>query len=74
MGCAIFVTGTDTGVGKTIVSAGLTLALRKRGIDVGVMKPAVTGCRSVRGKRLSDDVEYLVGAGGCTDDRDQIAP
>lgn len=74
MGHALFVTGTDTEVGKTLVSAGLTLALKKRGIDVGVMKPAVTGCRSVRGKRVSDDVEYLIGASGCENDRSLVAP
>jgi len=35
----IFVSGTDTGVGKTIVAAGLAWALRKKGLCVGVMKP-----------------------------------
>ncbi len=74
MGSALFVTGTDTEIGKTVVSAGLALAFTKRGRDVGVMKPTVTGCRTVRGKRVSDDVEYLVGASGCDDDRSLIAP
>ena len=40
----IFVTGTDTEVGKTVVTAALAHALRLRGIDVGVMKPVATGC------------------------------
>lgn len=40
---AIFITGTDTGVGKTIVSLGIALILKKRGIDVGVMKPIQCG-------------------------------
>jgi dethiobiotin synthetase len=39
----IFVTGTDTGVGKTFVTAGLALALRARGVDVGVVKAVQTG-------------------------------
>lgn len=38
-----FVTGTDTGVGKTVVSCTIARELRARGIDVGVMKPAETG-------------------------------
>ena len=38
-----FVTGTDTGVGKTLVACTLVRALRARGIDVGVMKPVETG-------------------------------
>jgi dethiobiotin synthetase len=40
---AIFVTGTDTGVGKTITTAALATALRRRGYSVGVMKPVETG-------------------------------
>ncbi len=39
----VFITGTDTGVGKTIVTCGLALALKKKGIDLGVMKPIETG-------------------------------
>jgi len=38
-----FVTGTDTGVGKTVVACALVRALRARGIDVGAMKPIETG-------------------------------
>jgi dethiobiotin synthetase len=39
----VFVTGTDTGVGKTVVACALVRALRVRGIDVGAMKPIETG-------------------------------
>jgi dethiobiotin synthetase len=39
----LFVTGTDTGVGKTVVTAGLALALRARGFSVGVAKPIQSG-------------------------------
>ena len=35
----IFITGTDTGVGKTLVASALVRCLTQRGIDVGVMKP-----------------------------------
>jgi dethiobiotin synthetase len=38
-----FVTGTDTGVGKTVVACALARGLRRRGVDVGVMKPMETG-------------------------------
>ncbi len=41
----VFITGTDTGVGKTIISAAITRALKIRGVNVGVMKPVETGCR-----------------------------
>lgn len=39
----LFVTGTDTGVGKTFVGCALARGLRAAGVDVGVMKPAETG-------------------------------
>lgn len=39
----LFVTGTDTGVGKTVVGCALAEMLRRAGIDVGVMKPIETG-------------------------------
>jgi len=39
----LFVTGTDTGVGKTFVGCALARGLRAAGIDVGVMKPIETG-------------------------------
>lgn len=39
-----FITGTDTGVGKTVVTAGIAAALSARGHNVGVMKPVATGC------------------------------
>jgi len=40
---AIFMTGADTGVGKTTITAALTLALQQKGQLVGVMKPVETG-------------------------------
>lgn len=41
----LFVTGTDTGIGKTVVTTALAAALVRAGRRVGVMKPAETGCR-----------------------------
>jgi len=42
-GAGVFVTGTDTGVGKTLVTATLALGLKRLGRSVGVMKPIETG-------------------------------
>jgi dethiobiotin synthetase len=42
-GAGVFVTGTDTGVGKTLVTAALAAALKRLGRSVGVMKPIETG-------------------------------
>ena len=55
----IFITGTDTGVGKTVVAAGLALALKARGIKVGVMKPVATGCYGPDNRLISQDAVYL---------------
>ena len=42
----IFITGTDTDVGKTIIAVGIAYALKKKNVDVGVMKPIASGSRS----------------------------
>ena len=43
MNHGIFIIGTDTGVGKTVVTAALAIHLKKPGVSVGVMKPIETG-------------------------------
>ena len=63
---SVFVTGTDTGVGKTFVAAGLAAALKRRGVDVGVMKPIATG--------RSDDARQLLKASGAKDPLDLVNP
>ncbi len=52
----IFITGTDTGVGKTFIAGALACHLRADGVNVGVMKPIETGCGS---KRIPADGVYL---------------
>ncbi|WP_136513481.1 dethiobiotin synthase [Geomonas edaphica] len=56
---SIFVTGTDTGVGKTIASATIAMLLRRMGHSVGVMKPVTSGCIERDGKLISEDAELL---------------
>ncbi len=63
---SIFVTGTDTGVGKTHVAAGIARALRRRGVDAGVMKPVASG--------PSDDAAILKRAAGVDDSPGLINP
>jgi dethiobiotin synthetase len=50
----VFVTGTDTGVGKTVLAAALVAALRADGVDVAAFKPAVTGVDEPEGDRPAD--------------------
>jgi len=66
----VFVTGTDTGVGKTLVSCTLARGLRLRGTDVGVMKPAETGV----GVEGPQDAIALRQAAGVDDDLELICP
>lgn len=54
-----FVTGTDTGVGKTTVTVALIHALREHGLKVAAMKPVASGCEWVDGEFLNGDVRAL---------------
>jgi dethiobiotin synthetase len=55
-----FITGTDTGVGKTLVAVALTRALVARGLRVAVMKPVAAGVvRTADGPRNDDALELL---------------
>jgi dethiobiotin synthetase len=63
----IFITGTSTGVGKTVVAAGIAWALRKRRIDVGVMKPFATANRVFSTKYRSQDTAILAEASAAKD-------
>lgn len=69
----IFVTGTDTGVGKTVVAAALARLLRLNGVKVGVMKPVTSGCSEVDGRLVSDDASLLCRAAGVEMSED-VAP
>ena len=64
----IFVTGTDTGIGKTVVACALASWYRHAGYRVGVMKPVATGGRPVveagRSRWVSDDAQALSRAAG----------
>ena len=70
----IFVTGTDTGVGKTLAAAAIARLLLNRGINVGVMKPVTSGCGDRDGKRISEDAELLAWSAGCDPADPDISP
>lgn len=63
----VFITGTDTGVGKTYVAAGIAVALKQRGVNAGVMKPAETGCRMRAGRMVPRDALRLMKAARARD-------
>ncbi len=55
----LFVTGTDTGIGKTRVAATLMLRLRASGLRVAGFKPVAAGCRATPAGLRNDDAELL---------------
>jgi dethiobiotin synthetase len=69
-----FICGTDTGVGKTVVTAGLAMAMRERGLNVGVMKPIEIGCPVVDGEPLAVDARFLAQAAQVKDPPELICP
>jgi dethiobiotin synthetase len=71
---AFFVTGTDTGVGKTTVGCALARAFRKAGRRVAVLKPIETGCASRDGELLPADALRLADAAGSTQPVDVLCP
>ncbi len=56
---AFYVTGTDTGVGKTVVSVALLHALRARGLAAVGMKPVASGCEFIDGALRNEDALAL---------------
>ncbi len=71
----VFVTGTDFGVGKTVVAAGLAMLWRRQGRRVGVFKPIATGCvRRVRLGLIARDAECLAYCAGTDLPLDVINP
>jgi len=55
----LFITGTDTGVGKTRVTCWLARELVSRSLRLGLCKPVATGAMKLEGKRVWEDTESL---------------
>jgi dethiobiotin synthetase len=74
MGSGLFITGTDTGVGKTFFTCGLAQLLKSYGYNIGVMKPAETGCEVRDGQLFPADAWRLKEASGCAEPIERICP
>jgi dethiobiotin synthetase len=70
----LFITGTDTGVGKTYVAALIARTIVVAGRRVGVYKPAASGCRRGPAGLVSDDAVALWEAAGRPGDLDRVCP
>jgi dethiobiotin synthetase len=60
----VFVTGTDTGVGKTLAACALIHALAAHGVATMPMKPIAAGAEAIGGALLNDDTRALLDAAG----------
>src|SRR5690349_17439648 len=70
----LFITGTDSGVGKTYVAARIAAALAAPGPRVGVYKPAASGCQTVGGELVSEDAVSLWNGAGRPGELARVCP
>jgi dethiobiotin synthetase len=70
----LFITGTDTEIGKTYVAALVARALLADGHRVGMYKPAASGCARREGRLVSDDAVALWQAAGSPGTLDEVCP
>jgi dethiobiotin synthetase len=71
---ACFVTGTDTGVGKTLISSALLHGLSQAGLKTVGMKPLAAGAEMRDGGLYNDDVAALEGASSLSVSRELVVP
>ena len=70
----VFVTGTGTDVGKTWVAAGLTAALRHRGVKAVYFKPVQSGCPEAGGRLIPTDADFARTLAGLTEPLEVLTP
>src|SRR5213078_1197670 len=70
----LFVTGTDTGVGKTVIAGAIAQWFARRGAPVAVCKPIATGCVRRREGLVSEDAEFLAHCADARHPLDLICP
>ncbi len=69
-----FITGTDTGIGKTVATAALQAVLQSEGRSTGIMKPIETGVDAHCSSSANSDAKFLLEAAGLTDELSDICP
>jgi dethiobiotin synthetase len=69
-----FITGTDTDIGKTVVTACLTTLFKSQDMDVGVMKPIETGVDPACSSSANSDAKFLMESSSSTDAEEEVCP
>ena len=70
----LFITGTDTGVGKTVVTAAILAWLQHQGKKAGVMKPIETGVDNECSSAANSDALFLMECGSIEDTLSEVCP
>lgn len=70
----LFITGTDTSVGKTLIAGGIARILHQQGSTVGVFKPVASGCSHHDEGLVSTDAEFLRACSHCNFSLGDINP
>jgi len=70
----LFITGTDTGIGKTVVAGAIANWFYRRAFRTGVCKPMATGCPMRREGLVSEDAEFLAACANSPHPLDVICP
>ena len=74
MSKAYFITGTDTGVGKTLIATSLLRLAREQGMSTLGLKPVAAGCELIDGQWMNDDARLLMGASSIDVDYPAVNP
>lgn len=74
MSQGLYIIGTDTEVGKTVVSAGLLYLLRKNKLNAAYFKPVASGQSMVNGKAVSSDAAFVKNVADFAEDEANITP
>jgi dethiobiotin synthetase len=70
----LFITGTDTGVGKTLIAGAIARWFAQRNKTVAVLKPVATGCPHRREGLVSEDAEFLATCANTSHPLDLVCP
>lgn len=70
----LFITGTDTNVGKTWIAAGLTAVLRRRGVNAVYFKPIQSGCPEQEGRVVPTDARLAQELAGLPEPLEVLTP
>ena len=70
----VFITGTETGVGKTLIAGAIAKILSQKGKKVGVFKPVATGCKKIKNSLVGEDAQFLARCANSKSGLDLVNP